>query len=71
MTANLDPHFGAEPLLEGLGPVDLPGSLPGLPGAPRRRFGVLIPAVAQPGLILAVLVIALVLLFCFFPSAFT
>lgn len=71
MTANLDPHFGAEPLLEGLGPVDLPGSLPGLPAAPRRRFGVLIPAVAQPGLILAVLVIALVLLFCFFPSAFT
>ncbi|GAA0997714.1 ABC transporter permease [Acrocarpospora macrocephala] len=38
---------------------------------PRRRFGVLHPVVAQPGLVLAVLVILLAVAFCVIPGVFT
>jgi peptide/nickel transport system permease protein len=40
-------------------------------GQPRRRLGILTPVVTQPGLVLSVLVIVIVLLFCVIPGAFT
>jgi peptide/nickel transport system permease protein len=71
LTASLDPEFAADSAdLALLAPSTAPSAHED-PGTPRRRFGILNSVITQPGLVLAVVIIALALMFCIAPRLFT
>jgi peptide/nickel transport system permease protein len=74
MSIEVDPHLAAPSATiapEVVGTADGPVPGPAAPAVERRRFGVLNPLIAQPGLVLALVVVVLAVLFCFVPEVFT